>query len=120
MIQEVRRVQAELELPRLAELEILKYSQIGIEEGRSIDGRKNARAILPDGSREGEATRVDELVLSQVRRGIAGQNRVQLDVARAQQGHVADIECGARNLRAVEIHPEVVASAESREVRSAL
>ena len=62
MIQEVVPVEAELQLLRLLELEVLEESQIGVEERRSVDRRQHGRAVLPDCGRDAETARVDVLV----------------------------------------------------------
>ena len=41
---------------------------------------------------------------------VTGQDRVERDIRRAQQRHVADVEGGARDLVAVEVHAEVLAA----------
>ena len=48
MIQEVVCVEAELELLRLFDIEILEHSKIGVEECRSVDSRQHAGAVLAD------------------------------------------------------------------------
>ena len=54
-----------------------------------------------------ETARVDELVVPESGARIAGQHRAQLDIGRPQQRHVADVEVGARDLGAVQVHAEV-------------
>jgi hypothetical protein len=39
MVQEVVPIEAELERPRLSDLEVLEKRQIGVEEARSVNGR---------------------------------------------------------------------------------
>ena len=63
VIQEVGPVEAELQLFRFLELEVLEESQIGVEESRSVDGREYRRAVLTDLRWWSETTRIDELIL---------------------------------------------------------
>src|ERR1022692_185143 len=108
VIQEIGAIEPELELFRLLNLEVLEETQVGIEESRSVNCRQNARSILADGGRDGEAARVDVLVRCQVRCGIAGQDWIQLNIGRAQERHVADIKRGARDLVAIQIPTEIL------------
>src|ERR1035437_6330886 len=101
-IQEIGAIEPELQLLRLLELEVLEKSQVGVEESRSVNRGKDAWAILADCSRDGEAAWVDELVRCQALRGIAGQDRIQLNIGRAKERHVANVKRGARNLRSEE------------------
>src|ERR1035438_5284203 len=119
VIQEIGAIEPELELFRLLNLEVLEETQVGIEESRSVNCRQNARSILADGGRDGEAARVDVLVRCEALRGIAGQDWIQLNIGRAQQRHVADVKCGARDLVAVGVHAEGL-TLYSREVGAAL
>src|SRR5258708_21767031 len=108
VVKEIRAIEADLQFLRLFNLEVLEESQVGVEEGRSVNRRKHARAVLADARRDGETARVDELVCRQPRGRVAGQDRVELDIIRAQQRNVADVECRARDLVAVETHAEVL------------
>ena len=52
VVQEVVSVEAELQLLRLLDLEVLEQPQVGVEERRPVDRRQNARTILADCGRE--------------------------------------------------------------------
>ena len=70
--------------------------------------------------REAETIGVDELVASQVRSRIARQDRVELDIGRSKQRHVADNIAGARNVQAVEVQVKVRVGAEACQIGAAL
>src|ERR1035438_8857456 len=116
MVQEIIAVDAELQLLRFADLEVLEQPQIGVEVPWSVDGRQHRTPILPDLRREGEAVRVDELVRPQARSGVACLNRVQLYGVGSKQRHVADVVGGARNLAAIQVQVEVVVAAQPGQV----
>src|SRR5215469_7017089 len=90
MVHPVVEVEPELQLLALSDPEVLEQAHIPVEIGWSINGRQDEVAVLSDLGRSGEAIRVDELMRFQALRRIAGQNRVELDVRRAQQRDVAD------------------------------
>src|SRR5580658_1007914 len=89
MVQEVIAVDTELQFLRFGDLEVLKQSQVGVEEPRSIDGWQHRRPVLPDTRRLGETVPIDELVRRQVRRRVASEDRGQLQVGGSQQRGVA-------------------------------
>src|SRR5450755_4532956 len=62
MVQEVACLNAELQLHRFLDLEVLEKPQIRIEERGPVNGRKNRRAVLPHLSGQREATAVDVLM----------------------------------------------------------
>src|SRR5450432_4510546 len=57
VIQEVGSIEPDLQLLRFLELEVLEESQIGVEEGRSVNRGKDCGAILADGGRDAETVR---------------------------------------------------------------
>src|ERR1017187_5891851 len=118
MVQEVVCVEAELELLRLADIEILEHSKVGVEEWRSVDGRHHARSVLAKHIWEAEAIRINVLVRPESRSRVTGQHGIELNIRRAQQRCIADHECSTRNRGSVKIHAEVLAL-ETGEVRTA-
>jgi len=108
VIEEVVSVQADLQPLLFGDCEVLEQAEIGVEERGSVNHRQSCGAVLSDLRREAEAARIDELMRSQIRARIAGQNRRKLNVGRAQQRSRADVLRGARDLRAVQRHAEVL------------
>src|SRR5690242_8888914 len=95
MVQEVKGLNAELELHRLLDLEILENTQIGVEERWSVDWGQECRAILSDRCRHCETTAVDVLMRPEILAGIAGQYRVDLDAIRPEERLIVDGNTGA-------------------------
>src|SRR6266404_545404 len=119
VIHEVVGVEAELQLLALADIEVLEQSQVGVDVSRSVDDRQSGGTVLADLVGECEATRVDELVRREIRSGVAGNDRRQRNVRRAEQRGSADIVSSAWNLGAVESQAEILAPP-SREVDATL
>src|SRR5690348_4331137 len=120
MIQEVVRLDTELQLHRFLNLEILEESQIGIEEGGAIDRGQNGRTVLEGLSRHGEAARVDPLVVSQIRGRIASDDRIQLNGIGPQDGLVRDLFRCSGNRNSIQSDIEIPAGAYTSQIRSAL
>lgn len=90
MVHPVVEVKPELQLLALGDGKVLEQAHIPIEEGRSVNGRQDGRAVLADGGRHGKAIPVDVLVICQTLSWIASQDRVELDIRRAQDREIAD------------------------------
>src|SRR5260370_42524247 len=82
MIQEVVSREAELKLSvlRAAKGEILEHRQVGVEESRASQGRKDIVALLAWRSKRSKARAVDVLVLFEPCGGIARPFGHQCDV----------------------------------------
>src|ERR1700739_3053997 len=126
MVQPVVEVKPELQLLTLGDGKVLEQGHVPAEEGRSVDGRQDGPAVLANLARRGKAIPVDPLMRSQVRSWTASQDRVELNIRRAQQRGVADRDTlgvlsrdAARNDRVVEVHAKVLVL-EARQVRTAL
>src|SRR5262249_29416073 len=91
VIEEIIRVEAELQLFALADVEILEQAEVGVEVGRSVDRWKHGGAVLADLRGEAEATRVDELMRPEIGSRVASENRHESDIRRAEQRGRANI-----------------------------
>src|SRR5205085_2661840 len=92
----------ELHLGPLPNGEVLENAQVGIEIRGPVNYGECSRPVLADLIRRSEATRVDELIRSEILARVAGDHRRQRDVGRAQQRSGTDVERRAGNLVAVQ------------------
>ena len=90
VIEEVVALNAELQILRFRHSEVLEQSQVGVKVRRSVCNGQQGRAVLADRSRSGKAIAVHVLMLSQMGRGIAGDDGIELHGIRAQDGLVVD------------------------------
>src|SRR6266480_199181 len=82
MIQEIVRREAELQLHRFVEIEILEHRNIVRDVSGTFDVRENERPVLAR-RRQSEAGAIDELVMAQTFAGVARDYRLNADVRRA-------------------------------------
>src|SRR5258708_35381751 len=94
MIQEVVSREAELKLSvlRAAKGEILEHRQVGVEESRASQGRKDIVALLAWRSKRSKARAVDVLVLFEPCGGSSCQFWHQFDVPVTKHGLAARLD----------------------------
>jgi hypothetical protein len=109
VVQEVESVRPELEFFRLRDGKALKERQVGVEVCRSVQHRKNGRAVQAGRRRKREAARVDVLVMAQSVPRVASDDGTEIDVGSAQNRNVADGIAGSV-LVPVGVDPEVLAA----------
>src|SRR5947209_2087829 len=88
VVQEVVALNAELQILRFRHSEILEDSQVGIKVRRSVCHRQQGRAVLANDSWSGKAIAVHVLMRSQMRCGIAGDERIELHGIGSEDGLV--------------------------------
>src|ERR1700741_1905011 len=115
MVQPIVEVKPELQLLALRDGKVLEQGHVPTEEGRSVNGRQDGPAVLANGCRRGKAIPVDPLMRSQIRSWTASQDRVELNIRRAQDREITDRDTlgvlsrdAARNDRVVEVHAKVL------------
>src|SRR3954447_24745519 len=80
MIQEVVRVETELQPLGFADLEVLEHSEIRVHESRSVDRRGNRRSVLTRTCRQRQTIAIDELMILEIRTRIARPDWVEREV----------------------------------------
>src|SRR5579872_1027554 len=83
MVQPVVKVETELQILPLRDLEVLEHAHIPVEIGRSVNRRENGWAVLTGRGRNRETVPVDELMRLQSACWITSHDRVQLNIRRA-------------------------------------